>query len=428
MRSHTLRWARIGVTAIVAAVLAVSAEATTKVTIGPGITLDSLARKYDVPKADIARANGISVEALLADGRILIIPDAPPVVRASATEATAASIQGNRVAIRRGPGVDYLRVALLDDGAGVTVTARKGEWRQIRSQTVPHGWIRGDFLAIGTARSSTAGATPSKAQKTASAGSKRSAPVASGPRVIKGDRISIRTGASTTSKRLTLLDDGAPINVRAKQGDWCKVRLADGRTGWVLGDYVATRSRAGVTPTRAFATQPKEAAPSRRVASAASRRPSGSSRTAAKTSSSARTASKTASGSKSVAASSGGQGRKDVVRTAYAFRGTRYRYGGASRGGFDCSGLTSYVYAKKGVSLPHNAAAQFKRGQAVSKSKLKEGDLVFFHTTRRGISHVGMYIGDGKFVHASSARGRVRVDSLNSGYYSQRYRGARRVK
>ena len=78
--------------------------------------------------------------------------------------------------------------------------------------------------------------------------------------------------------------------------------------------------------------------------------------------------------------------------------------------------------------MPHNAAAQFQCGTAVGRSHMKEGDLVFFETTRRGISHVGIYVGNGKFVHASSARGQVRVDSLDGGYYASRFRGARRVK
>ncbi len=117
----------------------------------------------------------------------------------------------------------------------------------------------------------------------------------------------------------------------------------------------------------------------------------------------------------------------DIVRSAYSYRGTPYRYGGSARGGFDCSGFTSYLYRQKGVNLPHSARAQATMGQEVDKANLKAGDLVFFHTVTPGISHVGMYVGDGKFVHASSRRsGGVRVDSLNSGYYNQRFRGARR--
>ncbi len=117
----------------------------------------------------------------------------------------------------------------------------------------------------------------------------------------------------------------------------------------------------------------------------------------------------------------------DVIRTAYAYRGVPYVYGGTGGRGFDCSGFTSTIYRKKGVRLPRTAAEQFNKGRHIDSSHMKEGDLVFFHTTHSGISHVGIYAGDGKFVHASSSGGSVRVDSLESGYYKDRLRGARRV-
>ncbi|MGC9004616.1 MAG: LysM peptidoglycan-binding domain-containing protein [bacterium] len=124
-----------------------------------------------------------------------------------------------------------------------------------------------------------------------------------------------------------------------------------------------------------------------------------------------------------------GKGAPDVVTTALNYRGVRYSYGGFSSRGFDCSGFVKYVYQRHGLNLPHNAAAQYRYGKPVNKSELRPGDLVFFRTGRgRGINHVGIYIGDGKFIHASSARGRVRIDSLNEGYYKARYVGARRLK
>lgn len=120
--------------------------------------------------------------------------------------------------------------------------------------------------------------------------------------------------------------------------------------------------------------------------------------------------------------------RTKLVRTALAYRGARYRRGGTSRGGFDCSGFTRYVYAKYGVRLPHSSAAQARLGTRISKSELRQGDLVFFHTYRRGVSHVGIYIGNGNFVHAATYGRGVRVDALNSSYYAKRYVCARRVK
>jgi cell wall-associated NlpC family hydrolase len=117
-----------------------------------------------------------------------------------------------------------------------------------------------------------------------------------------------------------------------------------------------------------------------------------------------------------------------IVRTAMPYRGARYRRGGTSAAGFDCSGFTRYVYRKNGVSLPHSSRAQSRIGSPVGKGHLKKGDLVFFSTYRRGVSHVGIYIGGGKFVHAATYGRGVRTDSLGASYYCSRYRGARRVQ
>ncbi|MBI3911734.1 MAG: C40 family peptidase [Armatimonadetes bacterium] len=117
-----------------------------------------------------------------------------------------------------------------------------------------------------------------------------------------------------------------------------------------------------------------------------------------------------------------------LVRAAMALRGTPYRWGGASRGGFDCSGFTRYIYAwQRGVMLPHSSRAQARCGIKVRREDLRPGDLLFFGYSRRGISHVGMYIGDGEFIHAASHRRNVRVDRL-SGHYSHRLVAARRVR
>jgi cell wall-associated NlpC family hydrolase len=118
-----------------------------------------------------------------------------------------------------------------------------------------------------------------------------------------------------------------------------------------------------------------------------------------------------------------------LIREALAARGTRYRWGGASRGGFDCSGFTRYLFARyAGITLPHSARAQAKLGKKISRDELKPGDLLFFRTYRRGISHVGLYIGDNKFVHAANTRRRVRVDSLDTAYYRNRFVTARRLR
>ena len=117
--------------------------------------------------------------------------------------------------------------------------------------------------------------------------------------------------------------------------------------------------------------------------------------------------------------------RARLAREALSFRGTPYVWGGEGRGGFDCSGFTQYLYKKRGINLPHSAKLQFSKGKPVAKGQLMEGDLVFFNTTGP-LTHVGMYIGNGKFVHAANKRRGVTVDLLDSPYYAKCYAGARR--
>lgn len=116
-----------------------------------------------------------------------------------------------------------------------------------------------------------------------------------------------------------------------------------------------------------------------------------------------------------------------VARDAMNYRGARYVWGGDGRRGvFDCSGFTQYLYAKKGIRLPHSAKMQYQMGSRVGLQELAEGDLVFFNT-RGPISHVGMYIGGGQFIHAANPRRGVVTSSMNNSYYAKRFAGARRL-
>jgi cell wall-associated NlpC family hydrolase len=115
-----------------------------------------------------------------------------------------------------------------------------------------------------------------------------------------------------------------------------------------------------------------------------------------------------------------------LLATASRQVGVRYRWGGMSRRGFDCSGFIGYVLRAVGVSVPRTTYAMWTDGRAVSRDQLKVGDVVFFTTTRPGPSHAGIYIGNNQFIHASSGFGRVTVTSLDYRYYKPRYIGARR--
>jgi cell wall-associated NlpC family hydrolase len=201
---------------------------------------------------------------------------------------------------------------------------------------------------------------------------------------VNAGSASLRSAPSSGAHRVALLSTGATMKVLARQGKWAKVALSSGTCGFVYRPLLAPGSGSAKPAAVAVAKSTTPSEPDR--------------------------------------------SDNSVIRIAMACRGTHYVRGGTSRGGFDCSGFTRYVYAKYGISLPHSSAAQAGRGTAVSRGELKAGDLVFFQTYRRGISHVGIYIGNGNFVHAASRGRGVTVDALESCYYAPRYRGARRIE
>lgn len=120
----------------------------------------------------------------------------------------------------------------------------------------------------------------------------------------------------------------------------------------------------------------------------------------------------------------------DLVVNAMGFLGVPYKRGGnsAEAGGFDCSGFVKAMYEQTiGLVLPRKAEQQAAATQKIDKTELKPGDLVFFNTLRRAFSHVGIYVGDGKFIHSPKPGAEVRVESMQSSYWQRRFDGARRV-
>lgn len=205
---------------------------------------------------------------------------------------------------------------------------------------------------------------------------------------IASGTVNVRTEPTTNSAVRTSVTRGTVATVLDKQGAWYELRFPKGTTGWVRGDLL---SAVAEKPAGSGSATPKST-------SVAALKPV----------------------NMSLAAS--------LIDTAKDMLGVRYRWGGTSRGGVDCSGLTTYVFSKHGIKLPRTSIEQSKIGQRVSKDELQPGDLLFFITGRRGsrINHVGIYIGDGKFIHSSSYRHQVVTTSLSD--YNSGYAGARRVK
>lgn len=236
-----------------------------------------------------------------------------------------------------------------------------------------------------------------------------SGPGASNWAMLDADRVGVRVAPSNSAKRITLVDKFTTAKVIAAADGWYRLRFQHGTTGWVRGDMLVAAEmpnwaapRPAAPRVRYYASSNRPATSYRRSYASRPQRYSADYRRLATTGNS-------------------------LVDYAAKFQGVRYRYGGESTAGFDCSGFTRYVYKQHGVSLPHNAAAQSRTGKVVPKDQIKPGDLVFFRSARGGsrIGHAGIAIGGGKFIHASSGKGRVRIDSYTSGHYSSRFAGAR---
>lgn len=121
---------------------------------------------------------------------------------------------------------------------------------------------------------------------------------------------------------------------------------------------------------------------------------------------------------------------REVLMNAINLSGIRYKPGGNSpESGFDCSGFVRYVYQQAvNLTLPHSAKAISQIGKSIPKHELEPGDLVFFNTLKSAFSHVGIYLGNNRFIHAPSSGGAVRIESMNSDYWQRRFDGAQRIE
>lgn len=208
---------------------------------------------------------------------------------------------------------------------------------------------------------------------------------------INAEGVNFRETASTSGKIIDSLGKGKSVQILDTLSGWHKVK-ADSKIGYVATKFVTvagTEQKSSRSTTAAtFKTEDTEA--------------------------------ETADDSSA----------SDVVAYARKFVGVRYVYGGKSPDGFDCSGFVGYVYKNFGIKLNSSAASMYSNGVKVSKSALRAGDLLFFDASSRkasgAIDHVGIYIGDGMFIHASTSNRRVIIQDLSE--YQGKYIGAKRVK
>ncbi|WP_024831455.1 C40 family peptidase [Ruminiclostridium josui] len=199
---------------------------------------------------------------------------------------------------------------------------------------------------------------------------------------VSASVLNLRSEPGTTSKVLGSMTRGDKLSILESSGDWLKVKTSDGKTGWAFSQYVVLSKI-----------------------------------------SDAKTSDKQSENSADQS--------EQIVNFAKTLLGTEYVYGGTTPKGFDCSGFVQYVFKHFDISLERVASKQATQGSSVSSQDLSAGDLVFFDTDggHNSISHVGIYIGNGQFIHAASGSStrKVIISDMTSGYYANNFMKAKRV-
>ncbi|HVG00855.1 MAG TPA: SH3 domain-containing C40 family peptidase [Chloroflexia bacterium] len=339
---------------------------------------------------------------------------------------------GDTIRMRGGAGTGYDQVGEAYEGQVLSVLegperdAKSYRWFRVKGPNGT-GWIVAGYLE---GKAGTAPAPAKPITKAATDSAKQTAkPAASAAKIVgfgkvantDGDPLRVRNAANRQGSVLSKLAPNTVVAV--KKGPvtddegiaWYQVS-ANGVTGWAMAQYLV-QSQASLDITAAKLETKAETGPAQAPAAQVAPAVAPAAAPAA-----APAVAKPAAIQPPVAAS-GKAGT--IVSTAMLYVGYRYRYGGTTPSGFDCSGFVYYVLNKSGVRMSRNMEGQLASGPRVSTKDLQPGDLVFFSNTyKRGLSHAGIYIGNGRFVHAENERTGVRVSDLWSAYWGSHFTAA----
>lgn len=285
-------------------------------------------------------------------------------------------VDASALRLRSGPSTGYSTLATAQRGEYVVITGKTGSWYKVNFN-LTSGYMHADYLDAFTTKN-----------------------VELGYGRVNGTKVNVRSGPGTSYSIVSQVNTGHKAYIIGFNNQWYKV-ISGSHIGYIRSDYldlteIPYENRASSKEPLFFVNG------------------------------------KSTGVTPSAAALNGGAGnssavRQTIVTNAKKYLGVPYVWGGTSPKGFDCSGFTQYVMKLSGITLPRTTTEQYKVGTYVAKKDLQPGDLVFLQNTyRAGISHVGIYIGDGKMIHASSSKG-VTTSNLSSSYYTSHYYGARRV-
>ena len=265
--------------------------------------------------------------------------------------------------VRTGPSTSYAKIVTLSYGQSVNVLSTSNGWSKI-NYNGSTGYVSSQYL---------------QSTKPSSSSSLETSQTVKYVNTTSG--LNMRTGPATSYAKITTIAYGQSVNVLSTSNGWSKINYS-GSTGYVSSQYLQS-------------TKPSSSSSSN-------------------------------SGSTSVSSSA-----SSVIAYAKTLLGKPYVWGAQGPNSFDCSGFTYYVFKNKaGIVLPRTSSAQSKYGTSVSWSNLKAGDLMFFDTNGANngqVSHVGLYIGNGQMIHASSSQRKIVITSVNTSYYKNAFVNARRV-
>ena len=265
--------------------------------------------------------------------------------------------------VRTGPSTSYAKIVTLSYGQSVNVLSTSNGWSKI-NYNGSTGYVSSQYL---------------QSTKPSSSSSSETSQTVKYVNTTSG--LNMRTGPATSYAKITTIAYGQSVNVLSTSNGWSKINYS-GSTGYVSSQYLQS-------------TKPSSSSSSN-------------------------------SGSTSVSSSA-----SSVIAYAKTLLGKPYVWGAQGPNSFDCSGFTYYVFKNKaGIVLPRTSSSQSKYGTSVSWSNLKAGDLMFFDTNGANngqVSHVGLYIGNGQMIHASSSQRKIVITSVNTSYYKNAFVNARRV-
>lgn len=285
-----------------------------------------------------------------------------------------ATVNASALKLRSGPSTGHATLSTAPKGDYVMITGKTGSWYQV-SYNLKQGYMHASYLTTYSAKN-----------------------VELGYGVVTADRVNLRSGPGTSYQAVAQTGLGEKAYIIGFNRQWYKVIIKD-RICYIRSDYLELTQipyeNQGSTNKPIFYIDGKSTG----IAPSAD---------ALKT--------PVSNGS-----------RNKIVEEAKKYLGVPYLWGGSTPNGFDCSGYVQYVLKQAGISVPRTTEQQAQVGKYISKSALRPGDLVFLQNTyRAGISHVGIYIGNGQMIHASSSKG-VTISHLSSSYYLEHYHSARQL-